>query len=134
MSDHKSCYLTVAKLLQNEGHDELSQFCNERYMSDQVVDHDNWDGGIDTYSIDAEVPVDVFGKWQSVFEGGVENLEKLIAESFDTAVRGINSIRIGNVTIRPLVRIDEKTQERRYLAMPLHFEVQTKQGQRVDHL
>lgn len=134
MSDLKSYYLTVAKLLQNEGHEELSQFCNERYMSDQVVDHDNWDGGIDTYSIDVEVPVDVFSKWQSVIEGGIENLEKLIAEAFDTAVRGINSIRIGNVTIRPIVRVDEKTQERRYLTMPLHFEVQTKQGQRADHL
>ena len=134
MSDLKSYYLTVAKLLQNEGHEELSHFCNERYMSDQIVDHDNWDGGIDTYSIDVEVPVDVFGKWQSVIEGGVETLEKLIAEAFDIAVRGINSIRIGNVTIRPIARVDEKTQERGYLSMPLHFEVQTKQGQRADYL
>lgn len=134
MSDLKSYYLTVAKLLQNEGHEELSHFCNERYMSDQIVDHDNWDGGIDTYSIDVEVPVDVFGKWQSVIEGGVETLEKLIAEAFDIAVRGINSIRIGNVTIRPIARVDEKTQKRGYLSMPLHFEVQTKQGQRADYL
>lgn len=134
MSDLKSYYLTVAKLLQNEGHEELSLFCNERYMSDQIVDHDNWDGGIDTYSIDVEVPVDVFGKWQSVIEGGVETLEKLIAEAFDIAVRGINSIRIGNVTIRPIARVDEKTQKRGYLSMPLHFEVQTKQGQRADYL
>ena len=134
MSDLKSYYLTVAKLLQKEGHEELSHFCNERYMSDQIVDHDNWDGGIDTYSIDVEVPVDVFGKWQSVIEGGVETLEKLIAEAFDIAVRGINSIRIGNVTIRPIARVDEKTQERGYLSMPLHFEVQTKQGQRADYL
>ena len=134
MSDLKSYYLTVAKLLQNEGHEELSQFCNERYMSDQIVDHDNWDGGIDTYSIDVEVPVDVFGKWQSVIEGGVETLEKLIAEAFDIAVRGINSIRIGNVTIRPIARVDEKTQKRGYLSMPLHFEVQIKQGQRADYL
>lgn len=134
MSDLKSYYLTVAKLLQNEGHEELSHFCNERYMSDQIVDHDNWDGGIDTYSIDVEVPVDVFGKWQSVIEGGVETLEKLIAEAFDIAVRGINSIRIGNVTIRPIVRVDEKTQKRGYLSMPLHFEVQIKQGQRADYL
>ena len=134
MSDLKSYYLTVAKLLQNEGHEELSHFCNERYMSDQIVDHDNWDGGIDTYSIDVEVPVDVFGKWQSVIEGGVETLEKLIAEAFDIAVRGINSIRIGNVTIRPIDRFDEKTQKRGYLSMPLHFEVQIKQGQRADYL
>ena len=134
MSDLKSYYLTVAKLLQNEGHEELSHFCNERYMSDQIVDHDNWDGGIDTYSIDVEVPVDVFGKWQSVIEGGVETLEKLIAEAFDIAVRGINSIRIGNVTIRPIDRVDEKTQKRGYLSMPLHFEVQIKQGQRADYL
>ena len=134
MSDLKSYYLTVAKLLQNEGHEELSHFCKERYMSDQIVDHDNWDGGIDTYSIDVEVPVDVFGKWQSVIEGGVETLEKLIAEAFDIAVRGINSIRIGNVTIRPIARVDEKTQKRGYLSMPLHFEVQIKQGQRADYL
>lgn len=134
MSDLKSYYLTVAKLLQNEGHEELSHFCNERYMSDQIVDHDNWDGGIDTYSIDVEVPVDVFGKWQSVIEGGVETLEKLIAEAFDIAVRGINSIRIGNVTIRPIAIVDEKTQKRGYLSMPLHFEVQIKQGQRADYL
>lgn len=134
MSDLKSYYLPVAKLLQNEGHEELSHFCNERYMSDQIVDHDNWDGGIDTYSIDVEVPVDVFGKWQSVIEGGVETLEKLIAEAFDIAVRGINSIRIGNVTIRPIARVDEKTQKRGYLSMPLHFEVQIKQGQRADYL
>lgn len=134
MSDLKSYYLTVAKLLQNEGHEELSHFCNERYMSDQIVDHDNRDGGIDTYSIDVEVPVEVFGKWQSVIEGGVETLDKLIAEAFDIAVRGINSIRIGNVTIRPIARVDEKTQKRGYLSMPLHFEVQTKQGQRADYL
>lgn len=69
-----------------------------------------------------------------MIEGGIESLEKLIAEAFDTAVRGINSIRIGNVTIRPIVRVDEKTQERHYLTTPLHFEVQTKQGQRADYL
>lgn len=134
MNDLKSYYLTVAKVLQNEGHEDLSQFCNERYMSDYIVDHDNWDGGIDTYNIDVEVPVDVFGKWQSVKEGEIENLEKLIADAFETVVRGINSIRIVNVTIRPMVRIDDNTPEKRYLSMPLHFEVQTKQGQRADYL
>lgn len=134
MSELKSYYLTVAKLLQNEGHENLSQFCNERYMSDYIVDHDNWDGGIDTYSIDIEVPVDVFGKWQSLIEGGIESLEKLMAEAFETVVKGINSIRIGNVTIRPIARVDENAQEKRYLSMPLHFEVQTKQGQRADYL
>lgn len=134
MSELKSYYLTVAKLLQNEGHENLSQFCNERYMSDYIVDHDNWDGGIDTYSIDIEVPVDVFGKWQSLIEGGIESLEKLMAEAFETVVKGINSIRIGNVTIRPITRVDDNAQEKRYLSMPLHFEVQTKQGQRADYL
>lgn len=133
MNDLKSYYLTVAKLLQNAGLEDLTQFCNERYMSDYIVDHDNWDGGIDTFNIDVEVPVDVFGKWQSVFDGGIENLEKQIKEAFETVVRGINSIRIDNVTIRPMVRVDEKAQKRHYLSMPLHFEVQIKQGQRADN-
>lgn len=57
MNDLKSYYQTVAELLWNEGHQSLSKFCNERYMSDYIAYHDNWDGGIDTYNIVLEVPV-----------------------------------------------------------------------------
>lgn len=135
MSDLQSFYQTVAELLQNDGHQELSEFCNERYMSDDVVNHDNWDGGIDTYGIELEVPVEIFCKWKSVIEGGIESQEKLIEEAFETAVRGINAIRIGNVSIRPIAENDVNMEtNRKPLSIPLHFEVQIKQGQRSDYM
>ena len=36
MADLTCFYKTVAELLWNDGHRELSKFCNEEYMSDNV--------------------------------------------------------------------------------------------------
>lgn len=135
MNTLKSFYQTIAELLQNDGHGELSKFCNEHYMSDYIADHDNWDGGIDIYNIDLEIPVGVFGKWQSVVEGGIGRQEKLIEGAFETAVRGINAIRIGRITIRPIAeKCSNIEKEKSPLKIPLHFEVQVKQGQRSDYI
>lgn len=134
MNNLKSFYQTVADLLRNEGHQSLSKFCNERYMSDSVVDHDNWDGGIDTYDIVVEVPVSIFSNWQSD-AGGIEEKEKCIEEAFETAVRGINAIRIAHVTIRPNAIVnDEKQQIKKPLSLKIHFEVQRKCGKRSDYI
>lgn len=135
MRDLVSFYKTVGELLQNDGHKDLSKFCNEPYMSDYVADHDNWDGGIDTFNIEIEVPVGIFSKWKSVIEGGIESQEKRVEEAFETAVRGINAIRIGHVTIRPMSKADDAIgQSRKPLSDPLHFEVQNKQGRRSDYI
>lgn len=134
MNDLKPYYQTVAELLWNEGLQSLSKFCNERYMSDSVIDHDNWDGGIDTYDIVLEVPVSIFSNWQSD-AGGIEEKEKCIEEAFETAVRGINAIRIAHVTIRPNAVVnDERQQIKKPLSLKLHFEVQRKYGKRSDYL
>lgn len=98
MNDLKSYYQTVVELLWNEGHQSLSKFCYERYMSDYIAYHDNWGGGIDTYDIVLEVPVSTFSNWTAA-EGGIENKESIIKENFKIAVKGIQSIDIGNVVI-----------------------------------
>lgn len=136
MIELKSFYQTVAQLLHNEGYQELSKFCNERYMSDIVVDHDNWDGGIDTYSIEIVVPVVVFNKWKLAGEDALVSKERLVEGAFETAVRGINAIRIANVTIRPIATIanNDIEQDKRTPSQILHFEVQTKQGKRSDYI
>lgn len=134
MNELKSYYKTVAELLWNEGHHDLSNFCNGRYLSDEIVDHDNWDGGIDTFNIVLEVPVSVFTKWQ-LNTGGIENKENLVEKAFETAVRGINSITIAHVTIRPRAVVDDNIQQtKKPLSLTLHFEVQTKEGKRSDYI
>lgn len=135
MSDLKQYYATVKQLLQTDGHKDLSAYCMEPYLSDYVVDHDNWDGGIDTYNIDLEVPVTLFNKWNAIAEDHVEKLEELLEKAFNVATRGINSIRISHVVIRPIADADENmAKERKPLVNSLHFEVQTKQGQRSDYI
>lgn len=134
MADLTCFYKTVAELLWNDGHRELSKFCNEEYMSDNVIDHDNWDGGIDTFNIELGIPVPTFSKWKSE-EGGIEGKEKRIEEAFETVVKGINSIRIANAIIRPSANVnDQNPRKKKPLSLKLHFEVQRKNGKRSDYL
>lgn len=134
MENLKSFYKTVAELLQNKGYKDLSMFCNERYMSDSIVDHDKLDGGIDTYEIELEVPVSTFSNWTAA-EGGIENKESIIKKNFEIAVKGIRYIYIGNVIIRPTaVGQNEMPQNKKPLETKLHFEVQVKQGRRADYI
>lgn len=134
MENLKSFYKTVAELLQNKGYKDLSMFCNERYMSDSIVDHDKLDGGIDTYEIELEVPVSTFSNWTAA-EGGIENKESIIKKNFEIAVKGIRYIYIGNVIIRPTaVGQNEMPQNKKPLETELHFEVQVKQGRRADYI
>lgn len=134
MADLTHYYKTVAELLWNDGHRELSKFCNEEYMSDNVIDHDNWDGGIDTFNIELRIPVPTFSKWKSE-EGGIEGKEKRIEEAFETVVKGINSIRIANAIIRPNANVnDQKPRKKKPLSLRLHFEVQRKNGKRSDYI
>lgn len=132
MSDLKSFYKTIRELLQAEGYEELASFCNEDCMSDYVVDHDNWNGGTDVYNIDLEVPVGFYHKWDATET--VKELEKQIETAFETATKGISSIQIAQVTIRPSGDVEQKSKKRSYLRYNLHFEVQTKQGQRSDYI
>lgn len=135
MNDLKQFYKTVEELLNGKGLHDLSEFCNERFMSDYVADHDNWNGGIDTYNIEILVSVVLFNKWKSLGDNYVEGLEGNVVECFEQAVRGIDSVRIGNVFIRPNSQVEGMSDNKKEpLSMPLHFEVQHKRGQRSDYL
>lgn len=131
MPDFKTYYKTVRELLRKDGYEELSSYCNKQCMTDYVVDHDNWDGGIDTYNIDIDVPVPLFKRWAT--NNLVEEYEKQISAAFEDATKGIDSIRIATVNIRPSADV-EVVQKKVPLSQKLHFEVQKKQGLRADYL
>lgn len=73
MSYLKSLYPQVRSLLEKEGYKEVSRICLPKYMSDDIVGHDNWNGGIDTYRICIDIPYYKFGKLKK--EGNLDNPE-----------------------------------------------------------
>lgn len=122
MSLLKALYPKVRSLLKAEGNLEVSRICLSEYMSDEIVDHDNWNGGIDTYKIYIDIPYLKFGKLKN--EGKLENYEKAILDAFSDVTKGDESYQF-IIVIRPRDKMNkyDKNISESEMGFKFHFEV-----------
>ena len=122
MSYLKSLYSQVRDLLEKEGYKEASRICLPQYMSDEIVDHDNLYGGIDTYNIYIDIPYYKFGKLKK--EGNLDNYEKIICDAFSDLKKDDVSYQF-IVIIRPRNKMNkyDKNISESEMGFEFHFEV-----------
>jgi len=93
----KNYTATVRKLLQRYDKD-LSIVFIDQNIEEIWQSHDNWDGGIDFYTIRVNVPVEVYYKFSESSQ--IEEAEKKIEGFYSDILKGDESIRL-NVSICP---------------------------------
>lgn len=95
-----SSFLPTVRALFDEFDAELSKYLVESNINEELVDHDNWNGGIDFYNIIVNVPVEVFKLLRN--RDVVDQAEKKLDGCYAEAMRGEGeSLQIRKVIFRP---------------------------------
>ena len=103
----KGYYITVAELLREEKHTEAHRIFTGGDVASFVVDHDNWDGGMDFYSV--EITIDVKTYVDLHKRGIIEEVCGQIAEAFNVCMNNIpDSVRSVSLTPSSTATFDER--------------------------
>ena len=94
----KSYTRTVQKLLLRYDKDLASAFVDNN-IEEIWQDHDNWNGGIDTYLIKLNLPLAVYYKLKD--SNRIEEAEGKIVSFYEDMMKGDDSIRLSRVAISP---------------------------------
>ena len=94
----KSYTRTVQKLLLRYDKDLASAFVDNN-IEEIWQDHDNWNGGIDTYLIKLNLPLDVYYKLKD--SNRIEEAESNVRAFYEDMMKGDDSIRLSQVAISP---------------------------------
>lgn len=94
----KSYTHTVQKMLLHYDIDLASAFMDDN-IDEIWQEHDNWNGGIDTYLIKLNLPLDVYFKLKDTER--IEEAERKIASFYEDMLKGDESIRLSGVAITP---------------------------------
>lgn len=94
----KSYTRTIQKLLLRYDKDVASAFVDNN-IEEIWQDHDNWNGGIDTYLIKLNLPLDVYYKLKDT--KCIAEAEGKIVSFYEDMMRGDESIRLSGVVISP---------------------------------
>lgn len=94
----KSYTRTIHKLLLRYDKDLASVFVDNN-IKEIWQDHDNWNGGIDTYLIKLNLPLDVYYKLKDT--NRIAEAEGKIASFYDDMMKGDESVRLSGVVISP---------------------------------
>ncbi len=94
----KSYTRTIQKLLLRYDKDLASAFVDNN-IEEIWQDHDNWNGGIDTYLIKLHLPLDVYYKLKDT--GRIDDAEKQITSYYEDMMKGDESIRLSGIAISP---------------------------------
>lgn len=89
---------TIQKLLLRNDR-ELSASFIDHNLEEIWQDHDNWNGGIDTYLIKLNLPLDVYHKLKE--SNRIEKTEQMIASYYEDMMKGVDSIQLSGVAIAP---------------------------------
>lgn len=95
-----SSYIPTVRSLFEDFDAELSRYLVDSNIDEIWLNHDNWNGGIDTYNIILTIPTDLFKslKRRNVLELAEAELDKCYSD----AMRGEDdSLQISGVVIRP---------------------------------
>lgn len=94
----KEYIATVQELVNLEGKSELASYINEANIEVVLVNHDNWNGGIDFYNLVVNIPVKVFARMRAQ----LDKEEKALYEAFmDTMHDADESLRLSAIKIVP---------------------------------
>lgn len=94
----KSYTSTIQKLLLRYDQD-ISHAFIDKNLDEIWQNHDNWNGGIDTYVVKLNLPIDLYYKFKD--SNRIEEAEKTIESFYEDVLKGINSIRLDAVIISP---------------------------------
>jgi hypothetical protein len=103
----KGYYTTVAELLKEEGHTEAQRIFTGGDVASFVVDHDNWDGGMDFYSVEITIDVKTYVDLRK--RGIIEEVCGQITEAFNVCMNNIpDSVRSVSLTPSSTATFDER--------------------------
>lgn len=103
----KGYYNTVAELLREEKHKDAHRIFTGGDVASFVVDHDDWNGGIDFYSVEITVDVKTYVDLRK--RGIVEDVCGQIAEAFNVCMNNIpDSVRSVSLTPSSTATFDER--------------------------
>ena len=103
----KGYYGTVAELLKEEKLTDAYRIFTGGDVASFVIDHDNWDGGIDLYSIEITVDVKTFVALRN--RGVIEEVCGQIAEAFNDCMKNSNdSVRGVSMVPSATTTFDER--------------------------
>lgn len=94
----KSYTRTIQKLLLRYDRDLAAAFVDNN-IEEIWKDHDNWNGGIDTYLIKLNLPLDVYYKLKDTDR--IAEAEGRIISFYEDMMKGDESIRLSGVAISP---------------------------------
>lgn len=94
----KSYTRTIQKLLLRYDRDLAAAFVDNN-IEEIWQDHDNWNGGIDTYLIKLNLPLDVYYKLKD--SNRITEAESKIVSFYEDMMKGDESIRLSGVAISP---------------------------------
>ena len=91
-------YSTVQELVNLDGKSELAAYINDSNIIAVLVNHDNWNGGIDFYELVVNIPIKVFARIRT----RLKEEESIISQAFEDAIHGVDdSIRLSAIKIVP---------------------------------
>ena len=103
----KGYYTTVAELLKEEEHTEAQRIFTGGDVASFVVDHDNWDGGMDFYSVEITIDVKIYVDLRK--RGIIEEVCGQITEAFNVCMNNIpDSVRSVSLTPSSTATFDER--------------------------
>ena len=103
----KPYYSTVAELLREEKHTEAHRIFTGGDVASFVVDHDNWNGGMDFYAVEITVDVKTYVALRN--RGIVEEVCGQIAEAFNDSMNNTSdSVRGVSLTPSSTTTFDER--------------------------
>lgn len=103
----KGYYTTVAELLREEKHMEAHRIFTGGDVASFVVYHDNWDGGMDFYSVEITIDVKTYVDLRK--RGIVEEVCGQITEAFNVCMNNIpDSVRGVSLTPSSTATFDER--------------------------
>ena len=95
-----SSYIPTVRSLFEDFDAELSKYIVESNIDEVWLNHDNWNGGIDTYNIILTVPTELFKLLRR--RKIIEQVEAELVKCYADAMRGDgDSLQIASVVIRP---------------------------------
>ncbi len=103
----KGYYTTVTELLREEKHTEALRIFTGGDVSSFAVDHDNWNGGMDFYSVEITIDVKTYVDLRK--RGIIEEVCGQIAEAFNVSMNNIpDSVRSVSLTPSSMATFDER--------------------------
>mgnify|MGYP002546166923 FL=1 len=99
-------YFKIVKgLLKAQKETDALRIFNTKYLNSYINNHDNWNGGIDYYTIEIGISPTEYTKLKA--DSKIDSLEKCISSAFDDATKGDESVVFNNILIVPNANIED---------------------------